>query len=140
MKIKILIISCLLLLGCGSSINNLTYTDLPLRKFNKIYVTMKASSENDQVYLAMEDLKFKLSKMGFSIVENKDIADAIVEFQIGTIRNDPLVGWIADEVYVKFIENKTQSTIVVFKASIRFITPTVKNLISNLESAIQKKY
>ena len=141
MKFKIVLLYLItILLCCGSSVKNLSYTKEPLRNFNKIYVTVKSSSNNDQVLLALEGLKFELSKIGFSVVEDKSVSDAIVEFQVGTIRFDPLVGWIADEAFINFIDTKNRNKIKVYYGSGRFITPTVKNILLNLEKAIKKDF
>jgi len=139
--IKKILFIIILFVNCGSSIKQRTITyKKPLRVFHKVVLILKTSPENEQTYLAMENLKFKLFEIGFEIVDNIKDADAIITLQIGTVRFDLLTGWIADEAFLQFIDRRTSKTFAMFHAKTRFITPTVKNIISNLASAIKKQY
>ncbi|MBC8393331.1 MAG: hypothetical protein H8E17_12295, partial [Deltaproteobacteria bacterium] len=52
-------------------------------------------SGQGQVNLALQDMAFELSQIGFEMVERADDAQTIAYFSIGTVRYDQLVGWIA---------------------------------------------
>jgi len=140
---KLIIVSLLFiaLTGCGSSIRQISFPqNSTMRNPGNIMVILKESSINDQTLLAKEDLKFRLATMGFSITNDRESADVIGELQIGTVRFDPLVGWIADCVFFNLTDVRTMKLINSFRVQGRFITPTVKNLISNLSKSIGDFY
>ena len=95
-------------------------------------------SGNDQIIMAAQDVAFALRDMGFDTVDKTDEADIIALFSIGTVRYDPLAGWIADRAFLQFKECKTGSVIVSIKADSQFITPTVGTLVGNIVSEVRK--
>ena len=78
--------------------------------------------------------------IGFNIISDTTKIDAIVDFSIGQIRFDPIAGWIADQGNVKFTDYKTGEILAIVRAEVKFVTPTVKNIIANLSKSIQSIY
>lgn len=97
-----------------------------------------AMSGNDQIIMAAQDIAFALRDMGFETVDKPEDADVIALFSIGTVRYDPLAGWIADRAFLQFQESKTRSSLVSIKADGQLITPTVGTLVRNIISEISK--
>lgn len=93
-----------------------------------------------QGILALESLQFEMMSIGFNFVSNENQADAIVDLSIGSIRYDPLAGWIADQAFVKFRDRKSGQVIAFYRAQSQLVTPTVNNIISNLASKIKGDY
>lgn len=95
---------------------------------------------NEQVIMALQDIGYAMRGMGFeTFVESKaDSVDLIALFSIGTVRYDPLAGWIADRALLRIIERKTEKTLVEIKAETQFITPTVKNLVKSIIKELKK--
>jgi len=99
-----------------------------------------AMSGEAQARLVAQDLAFELASLGFELVDKKEQADAIALFSIGTVRYDPITGWIADQAFLVFKDAKTGSTISSFKAEPRFITPTTKSIVRNIMRAVARQY
>lgn len=97
-----------------------------------------AMSGNDQIIMAAQDVAFRLRDMGFETVDKPEDADIIALFSIGTVRYDPLAGWIADRAFLQFKEAKTGSIIFSIKADSQLITPTVRTLVDNIMSEVRK--
>lgn len=95
-------------------------------------------SGEKQAFLAGQDVAFRMSSIGLNMVENENQADVIAAFSIGTVRYDPLAGWIADQAFLKFKDKATGKIILTSKASAEFITPTVENLVENLIEQINE--
>lgn len=95
---------------------------------------------SEQARLALESLRFELMGIGFNFVTEESRADALVDFYIGTIRHDPIAGWIADQAFVKFKDRRTGEVLAFFRANTRFITPTTNNIISKLAKSVRKSY
>ncbi|MBA5866565.1 MAG: hypothetical protein GDA67_07700 [Nitrospira sp. CR1.3] len=100
----------------------------------------RAMSGNDQAIMAAQDLMFGLRELGFETVDRIDDADAIALFSIGTVRYDPLAGWIADKAHLQFKENRTGSIICSIKAESQVVTPTVEKLVNGLLSEVKRYY
>lgn len=98
---------------------------------------MDASS---QVDLATSTLIFELERLGFVVVPETSDHDLLIEFQIGSIRYDELVGWIADQAFIKMRDAYTNQVIAQYQAKTNLITPTVENIIYELVSEIRKNY
>jgi len=90
-----------------------------------------------QAILAFESLQFELMAMGFTLVDKEDKADYLVDFSIGSVRNDPISGWIADQAFVKFLSATDNKLLAFYRARLQFITPTINNIIKNLASSIK---
>jgi len=90
----------------------------------------------EQAQISVQKMKFELAKIGFVVVNEPDQADALVDFNIGAVRFDPLAGWIADEASVVFLNNKGE-TLAHSIADTRFITPTTNSVIRNLSNRIK---
>lgn len=95
-------------------------------------------SGEKQAFLAGQDVAFRMSSIGLNMVENENQADVIAAFSIGTVRYDPLAGWIADQAFLKFKDRATGKIILTSKATAEFITPTVENLVENLIEQINE--
>jgi len=88
-------------------------------------------SGDRQALIALDNLEFELTKIGFNVVSDPQHADAIVEFSIGAIRY---------EGYIKITDVRTGNALGYFSAKPIFITPTVDNIIKNLSNQIRKSY
>jgi len=97
-----------------------------------------AMTGNDQIIMAAEDIAFALRDMGFETVDKAEQADLIALFSIGTVRYDPLAGWIADRAFLQFKDSKSGAMIVSIKADGQLITPTVKTLVDKMISEVKE--
>jgi hypothetical protein len=134
--LHVLLVACLTLSSCGSSVQHVkARPDVTLRKYNNIIAYLvsstgsisvstaslgkiaggQMSSGAQQGTRALESLQFELMAIGFNFVPAENQADAIVEFTIGDIRNDPLAGWIADQALVKFKDAKSGQVLAFFR-------------------------
>lgn len=95
---------------------------------------------NPQVQMASDSFAFECARLGFQVVSCRDNPDLLIEFSIGSIRFDPVAGWIADQAIVKLIDSKSNQVVAQYQAKSGFITPTVENIISRLVSQIKKIY
>ncbi|MCK4629272.1 MAG: hypothetical protein KAT56_09730 [Sedimentisphaerales bacterium] len=102
--------------------------------------TSHAMSGSSQALLVAQDLSFELSSIGFQMVDSKEDADAVVLFSIGTVRFDPLVGWIADQAFLVFKNPKSGMSLCSFKANTQFITPTVTTIVKSLVREVRHHY
>ena len=102
--------------------------------------TSHAMSGRDQAILVAQSLAFELNSLGFQMVDSAADADIVALFSIGSVRNDPIVGWIADQAFITFKNAKTNETICTFRADCRFITPTTRTIVKNLVNEIEKYY
>ena len=94
----------------------------------------------EQVLLAAKDLSFQLMEMGFIMTEYKEDADAVAILSIGTVRYDPITGWIADRAYLEFKNAQNGQLLCALKADTRFITPTVNTILKRLIKGVKKMY
>jgi hypothetical protein len=94
----------------------------------------------EQVLLAAKDLSFRLIEMGFTMTETQEDADAVAILSIGTVRYDPITGWIADRAYLEFKNAQNGQLLCSFKADTRFITPTVNTILKKLMKGVKKLY
>jgi len=99
-----------------------------------------AMSGNDQVIMAAQDIAFALNEMGFDTVEKAEDADMVALFSIGTVRYDPLAGWIADRAFLQFKDQRSGSTVLSIKADGQIITPTVGTIVENLIAEVRRYY
>ena len=157
----VLIILVISLISCTASVQRTILSpNLRLRNYNNIIINLVTSSGSlsistttlgkidsghlmegeKQGLLALESLQFEMMSIGFNFVSEENQADAIVDFSIGSIRYDPLAGWIADQAFVKFKDRKTGQVIAFYRAQSQVVTPTVNNIISNLSSEIKRDY
>lgn len=102
--------------------------------------TSHAMSGSDQAILVAQSLAFELNSLGFQMVDSAADADIVALFSIGSVRNDPIVGWIADQAFITFKNAKTNETIGTFRADTRFVTPTARTIVKNLVNEIEKYY
>ena len=93
---------------------------------------------NDQVKIALKDLKFNMKDMGLRVVNSPDTADLVGYFSIGTVRYDPLAGWIADRSYIEFIDKRTNEDVLTVRNDGSFITATVNSHVRGLTKALRK--
>lgn len=89
-------------------------------------------SGKSQVLIAAKDLETELRMQGFNVVNDIKQAELVVLFSIGTVRYDPLAGWIADRSSVEFRDVKTNETLMILRSVDQLITATVNTHISNL--------
>lgn len=151
----------LVIISCGASVKRtLTDPNIRLREYHKITLNLitgesgtsiniaslgqlsnaQIMNGNGQEVMALQSLQIDLIDIGFELVEDASIADASIDFSIGTIRYDPLVGWIADQALVIFKEKENGKIIAAFRAKSSGITPTISNIISNLSKNIKDVY
>ena len=97
-------------------------------------------SGSSQALLVAQNLSFELAALGFQMVDSQDKADAVALFSIGTVRYDPLAGWIADQAFLVFKDAESGTTLCTLRADTQFITPTVKRITKNLVRAARKHY
>jgi hypothetical protein len=92
----------------------------------------------DQALLAAQDVAFELGSMGFAVVEAPGQADLFADFSIGTVRFDPLAGWIADRAFLEFKNARTAEVLASYRSEVRWVTPTVENLVSNIIDRVRE--
>lgn len=102
--------------------------------------TANALSPADAAQQAAISFAFELEFIGFKITDDPAQADAVVEFSIGTVRYDALVGWIADQAVARFANAQTGESIAAYRARTRFVTPTTDNLVNELAEAVRENY
>lgn len=88
--------------------------------------------------LVFEQFKFELGALGFQIVESVDAANFVAKLAIGTIRNDPLGGWIADRGQVQFLDRSGKLAFQV-QAQSQLITPSTDKIIASLVAGIKRE-
>lgn len=124
----------IILNGSGSqSINNSSLFE------NKLIQT-QVMDGSLQSQMAGETLAFECEKLGFCVVPATENPDLIFEFNIGSIRFDPIVGWIADQAILRIRDTKSKEVVASYQAKGSLITPTVENIISKLMYEIKKNY
>lgn len=99
-----------------------------------------AKSGNDQVIMAAQDIAFGLRNMGFQTVNTPEESDLLANFSIGTIRYDPLAGWIADRAFLEFSNPKNGLMICSVKAEVQLVTPTVNKLVKSILEELKQCY
>lgn len=159
------LLAFLLQCGCGATIKaHFPAGSVSLRQYPKLHLmlvtatgavsTNKAAmlfsggvigaghvvSGSSQALLVAQNLSFELAALGFQMVDTQDNADAILLFSIGTLRLDPLAGWIADQAFLEFKDRESEITICTFRAKGQFITPTANKIVGNLVAQIRKHY
>lgn len=75
----------------------------------------------------------------FHVVSPNENPDLIFEFNIGSIRFDPIGGWIADQAILRIRDAKSQETVCIYQAKTIFITPSVDNLIYKIIKKLKKQ-
>ncbi len=118
----------------GANVKSITTSNLFAGQLSQTQVMDGGS----QVQMAAESIGFECEKLGFHVVSIYDRPDLLLEFSIGSIRYDPLAGWIADQAIVRLRDAKSKQIVAQFQAKGWFITPTVENIISKLVSEIKK--
>ena len=147
--------------GCGATVRSVvTQPGVRLRQYNPVTIVLRTGSGNvsltgggaggiiagsisdgeAQAVRALESFRFELLATGFQFVDQREAAAAVIEFSIGSIRYDPLVGWIADQALANFKDAKTGATVAMFRADGQAITPTVNRLVSSISKAIRAAY
>ena len=86
------------------------------------------TSGREQAIIAAQRVAFELLRMGFMVTASPSGAIMYANLTIGTVRYDALAGWIADEAILDFVDANTSDILASYRASGRFITPTVNNL------------
>jgi hypothetical protein len=151
----------LLGMACGARVKSVTTSpDLHLRDYPNAFVSLKSAGSalsintasvgelqsaqlmdaEAQAVQALTEFQFKLMEIGFNIVETRNEADAVFDLSVGTIRYDPIGGWIADKGIVAVKESETGRTLGMYSTEGRLITATVGKLISSLADAIREDY
>lgn len=125
-------------IGSGFGSTNATPSGATVGVVGSSLSVSHAMSGNDQIIMAAQDVAFALRDLGFETVDKAEEADAIALFSIGTVRYDPLVGWIADRAFLQFKENKSGTMVVSIKADGQLITPTVSTLVNNIISEVKR--
>ena len=147
------LITVLAVAGCGSTIRSFSLPDFSSRvRAERVIVRLitgagaistvtqsasairsaQVSSGEGQAIIAAQTLAFELLNLGFRTTDLIEEADIYVDFSIGTVRLDPLAGWIADQAILTFREPDTGTVLASYQATSRSITATVNNLVSNL--------
>lgn len=160
-KNTVFLMIVLIVLSCSSSVEQrISEPNLRLRNYNNIVLNLvnlsggvslstatlgeinsaQIMSGNSQGRMALESLQFELMGIGFNFVSDVNQAAVIVEFTIGTIRFDPIAGWIADQAFVKFIDKSSGKVLAFYSAKAQFITPTVTNIIKEISNSIKQNY
>ena len=96
-----------------------------------------AMSGEKQAEIAAQNLAFELRSLGLKLTNSSEDSEVVANFSIGTIRYDPIAGWIADQAFLEFYDSSGQHILTV-RAQAKFITPTVKNIINNLVNELEK--
>jgi hypothetical protein len=125
-------------MGSGFATANQTPSGTSVGGVGSALSVSHAMSGNDQIIMAAQDVAFALRDLGFETVDKPEEADAIALFSIGTVRYDPLAGWIADRAFLQFKESKTGTMVVSIKADGQLITPTIGTLVDNIVSEVRK--
>lgn len=84
----------------------------------------------DQAEIVAQNLAFELRSLGLKLA-NAEESEVIANFSIGTVRYDPLTGWIADQAFLEFSDMSGEHILTV-RAKTKLVTPTVDNLVKNL--------
>lgn len=92
----------------------------------------------DQATFALRQLQNRLVRFGFRIVQSASDADLIGTFSIGTIRRDPLAGWIADQADLVLTNPITGELVGTISASPEVVTPTVAALVESIAASTRK--
>lgn len=90
-----------------------------------------AMSGEKQAEIIAQDLAFELRALGLNLTNSQEDSEVIAKFSIGTIRYDPLAGWIADQAFLEFYDSSGQHILTV-RVKAKFVTPTVENIVKNL--------
>ena len=90
-----------------------------------------------QAEIAAQNLAFELRSLGLNLTNSPEDSDVIANFSIGTIRYDPITGWIADQAFLEF-NDITGNHILTVRAKARFVTPTVDNIVKNLVNELSR--
>jgi hypothetical protein len=125
-------------LGSGFATANSTPYGVSASGIGTTLSSSHAMTGNDQIIMAAQDIEFALRELGFETVDSPDKADIVALFSIGTVRYDPLAGWIADRAFLQFKESASGSLVVSIKADGQLITPTVSTLVDNIVSEVEK--
>lgn len=157
------------LFGCASSIKSQNIREVKLRDYRSIYVehvplgryavsvssigvgggkkgvvgaltSSHAMSGEDQSVMASQDLEFALREIGFHVVNDPGEADAIVIFSIGTVRRDPVAGWIADRAVLSFNDVFTGEGLFVAHSRSSWVTLKISAHIEGLKKSVYKSY
>lgn len=120
--------------GTGSSTASI------ISNFNGQLNTAKVMHGNEQLIIAAQSMAFECGKLGFQVVSEEDNPDLIMEFMIGSIRQDEITGWIADAGYITLSDARTKRVVAQYEAKTMFITPTVNNIITKLASEMKNIY
>ncbi len=148
-------------LGCGASVQSVVPSpETRLRDYAPMFVALLTASgglalsggqlgalvggtlsdgEREAVR-ALESFKFELMAGGVTVIADSTKAGSIVEFSIGSIRYDPLAGWIADQALAKVRRVGTGEVIAFYRANAQAITPTVNKLVGSLAQAMLANY
>lgn len=87
--------------------------------------------EEKHALLVAHNLAFELRLLGLNLTNSPEDSEVIANFSIGTIRYDPLAGWIADQAFLEFQDSSGQHILTV-RAKAKLVTPTVENIVKNL--------
>lgn len=147
--------------GCSATVRSVvTQPGVRLRQYNLVQLVLLTASGNvgvtagavggivagsvsdgdAQAIRALESLRFELLAVGFQFVDQPQSAQGVIEFSIGSIRYDPLAGWIADQALATVKDAWTGAIVAMFRADGRMVTPTVNSLVSSISKALRGAY
>jgi hypothetical protein len=124
--------------GSGSAVAKRTGTGAVASGSGTSISVQHALPSDDQIFMAGQDIAFGLTGLGFNVVDREEDADMLALFSIGTVRFDPLAGWIADRAILQFKDRTTGEGVLTIKADLQFITPTVSTLVENLLDEVEE--
>jgi S1-C subfamily serine protease len=148
-----IVLACGVMVACGSAVQSFRVPDFNDRfSGTRVHVRLKTGTGaisvqgtsvagiratqimpgGEQAVVAAQRIAFELLSMGFTVTASPSDAAMYADFTIATVRYDALTGWIADEALLEFVDTNTGDLLASYRASGRFITPTVNNLVSNL--------
>ena len=106
-------------------------------KLGTIGVTHKMSGET-HVLIAAKDIEAEMRTMGIDVTNNPKESEVVALFSIGTVRYDPLAGWIADRSSLELRSKKNNETLLLLRSINQLITPTISTHVDNIVYELKK--
>lgn len=94
----------------------------------------------NQVALAAKRLSSQLRAIGFDLVNDPALAKADAAFRIGSVRHDPITGWIADEASLIFSSVPEGKVIASLVVDARWGKLTIEAIVERLAEAVKENY
>jgi hypothetical protein len=79
-----------------------------------------------------QELQMALEVHGFRFVRTPDQAEVLLAFSIGTVRYDPIIGWVADQASLVISDRETGDRLEMYQVKSVGITATTTKLIRKL--------